>query len=149
MSVIASKTLPSLKTASKSLYLELVVLQNKANSVHNAKDLEKQKARLQYQKLTAIKENKDVADFDNKIAALENKLSNQDSDKLADLKLYDVLLEKGEGSHKINFLDNVTKFLRSQRQYTELLERYNSGLLMQQDDNVRKTANRVGLSVPQ
>lgn len=45
-------------------------------------------------------------------------------------------------------LHNIGTFLRSQRVYSELVERYNPGLTMEQNENVRRTANRVGLGVP-
>lgn len=44
---------------------------------------------------------------------------------------------------------DIALFLRSQRVYEELLERYNPGISMKQTDKVRKTARRVGLEVPE
>ncbi|OUT19907.1 hypothetical protein CAS74_005026 [Pichia kudriavzevii] len=46
-------------------------------------------------------------------------------------------------------LRNLATFLDSQREYVELLERYNPGISMKQTDKVRKTARRVGLDVPE
>ncbi|QPG74550.1 hypothetical protein FOA43_001881 [Brettanomyces nanus] len=46
-------------------------------------------------------------------------------------------------------LDDITLFLKSQRVYMELLERYNPGISMAQKDKVEKTAHRVGLQVPE
>lgn len=43
---------------------------------------------------------------------------------------------------------DVLLFLRSQRKYTELLERYNPGATMSQAERNRLTARRVGLNLP-
>ncbi|KAF2860648.1 hypothetical protein K470DRAFT_216637 [Piedraia hortae CBS 480.64] len=40
------------------------------------------------------------------------------------------------------------QYLRAQRQYITLLERYNPGMNMDEEDRVRMTARRVGLDVP-
>lgn len=42
----------------------------------------------------------------------------------------------------------ILMFLRSQRKYTELLERYNPGATMSQAERNRLTARRVGLNLP-
>ncbi|ORY83261.1 hypothetical protein BCR37DRAFT_392596 [Protomyces lactucae-debilis] len=42
----------------------------------------------------------------------------------------------------------ILLFLRSQRKYTELLERYNPGATMTQAERNRLTARRVGLNLP-
>lgn len=42
----------------------------------------------------------------------------------------------------------ILLFLRSQRKYTELLERYNPGATMTQAERNRLTARRVGLQLP-
>lgn len=47
-----------------------------------------------------------------------------------------------------NHLEDLTLYLKSQRVYEELLERYNPGISMKQKDKVEKTAHRVGLDVP-
>lgn len=50
---------------------------------------------------------------------------------------------------EVEHVENITTFLDSQREYIELLERYNPGISMKQTDKVRKTARRVGLEVPE
>lgn len=42
----------------------------------------------------------------------------------------------------------ILLFLKSQRKYTELLERYNPGATMSQAERNRLTARRVGLNLP-
>ena len=39
-------------------------------------------------------------------------------------------------------------YLRSQRQYISLIERYNPGMNMKEEDRVRLTARRVGMDLP-
>lgn len=39
-------------------------------------------------------------------------------------------------------------YLKAQRMYTTLLERYNPGMNMNEEDRVRMTARRVGMDVP-
>lgn len=46
-------------------------------------------------------------------------------------------------------VQDLTLFLKSQRVYEELLERYNPGISMKQKDKIEKTARRVGLEVPE
>ncbi|KAF7551781.1 hypothetical protein G7046_g7617 [Stylonectria norvegica] len=40
-------------------------------------------------------------------------------------------------------------YLRSQRQYATLLERYNPGMGMDEEERVRLSARRVGMNLPQ
>ncbi|KAK6541302.1 hypothetical protein TWF694_008655 [Orbilia ellipsospora] len=44
-------------------------------------------------------------------------------------------------------LHQTVKYLRAQRSYVELLERYNSGAHEDNQDMVRRTARRVGLDI--
>ncbi|KAK7744382.1 hypothetical protein SLS62_010171 [Diatrype stigma] len=44
--------------------------------------------------------------------------------------------------------DQFVQYLRSQRQYTTLLERYNPGMGMDEEERVRLTAKRVGMDLP-
>lgn len=44
--------------------------------------------------------------------------------------------------------DQLLTYLRAQRMYTTLLERYNPSLRMETEDRVRLSARRVGLSMP-
>lgn len=44
--------------------------------------------------------------------------------------------------------EQLAKYARAQRTYIELLERYNPGMGMDEEERVRLTARRVGLDVP-
>lgn len=43
---------------------------------------------------------------------------------------------------------DIIKFLDNQREYEELVDRYNPGNKLTQDEKVKRTANVVGLDVP-
>ncbi|QHS73924.1 Fmc1p [Saccharomyces paradoxus] len=43
---------------------------------------------------------------------------------------------------------DIIKFLDNQREYEELVDRYNPGKKLTQDEKVKRTANVVGLDVP-
>lgn len=44
--------------------------------------------------------------------------------------------------------DQMLRYLRSQRTYVALLERYNPGMNMDEQERVRLTARRVGMNLP-
>ncbi|QLQ78986.1 hypothetical protein HG537_0B03330 [Torulaspora globosa] len=43
---------------------------------------------------------------------------------------------------------DIASFLENQREYDELIERYNGGSKLSQSETVKRTASRVGLEVP-
>jgi ATP synthase assembly factor FMC1, mitochondrial len=44
--------------------------------------------------------------------------------------------------------DQLVQYLRAQRQYVTLVERYNPGMNMDEEERVRLTARRVGMDLP-
>lgn len=44
--------------------------------------------------------------------------------------------------------EQFVQYLRAQRMYTTLLERYNPGMNMAEEDRVRATGRRVGMEMP-
>ncbi|KAL7621853.1 hypothetical protein AAE478_007353 [Parahypoxylon ruwenzoriense] len=44
--------------------------------------------------------------------------------------------------------EQLLQYLKAQRQYTALLERYNPGMNMDEEERVRLTARRVGMDLP-
>lgn len=44
--------------------------------------------------------------------------------------------------------EQLVQYLRAQRQYATLLERYNPGMGMDEEERVRLTARRVGMDLP-
>lgn len=127
----------------KELQKELLISHKKAHSARWLKELEKNKAKLAYEKLHLIKSRKSTTDVELKLKTLE-------SGKITYPPLRnDKVRELVDSEGDIRNLQNVVTYLKNQRVYNELLERYNPGLTMSQEDNVRKTANMVGLSVPE
>ncbi|KIW02367.1 uncharacterized protein PV09_06189 [Verruconis gallopava] len=49
---------------------------------------------------------------------------------------------------RIQEAEQFIQYLRAQRQYTTLLERYNPGANMDEEERVRLTARRVGMEMP-
>ncbi|GEQ68347.1 hypothetical protein JCM33374_g2015 [Metschnikowia sp. JCM 33374] len=132
-----------LKTLYKELQKELLIAHKKVHTFHWKKDLDKNKARLAYEKMQLIRSRQPTDKIQAQLDALESgkiDIPPLDSHKVK------TLLDSEDDVHN---LQNVTAYLKNQRIYNELLERYNPGLTMSQEDNVRKTANRVGLSIPE
>ncbi|KAI5861295.1 hypothetical protein GGS23DRAFT_598462 [Durotheca rogersii] len=50
--------------------------------------------------------------------------------------------------HSVEQAEQLVQYLRAQRQYTTLLERYNPGMGMDEEERVRLTARRVGMDLP-
>ncbi|KAI0120832.1 hypothetical protein F4776DRAFT_665459 [Hypoxylon sp. NC0597] len=50
--------------------------------------------------------------------------------------------------HAVAQADQLVQYLKAQRQYTTLLERYNPGMSMDDEERVRLTARRVGMNLP-
>lgn len=127
----------------KELHKELITAQRKSHLARWTKDLEKNKARLMYTKLQLIKARKPTTEVEAEIKALESGKVEYPPLETSSVR---ELLDSGDD---VSNLHNVVTYLRNQRVYNELLERYNPGLTMSQEDNVRKTANMVGLAVPE
>ncbi|OJJ47773.1 hypothetical protein ASPZODRAFT_1776158 [Penicilliopsis zonata CBS 506.65] len=53
-----------------------------------------------------------------------------------------------ELSYSIARAEQVAAYARAQREYVNLLDRYNPGIEMGQEERVRLTARRVGLDLP-
>jgi hypothetical protein len=43
----------------------------------------------------------------------------------------------------------LAQYARAQRTYSELLERYNPGMNMEEEERIRLTARRVGFDLPE
>ncbi|KAI0903775.1 hypothetical protein F4824DRAFT_463761 [Ustulina deusta] len=48
----------------------------------------------------------------------------------------------------ISQAEQLIHYLRAQRQYATLLERYNPGMSMEEEDRIKLTARRVGMDLP-
>lgn len=54
-----------------------------------------------------------------------------------------------ESSTPIEQAEQFLRYVKSQRMYTTLLERYNPGMNMDEEERVRLTARRVGMELPE
>lgn len=132
-----------MKTLLKDLHRELLKAHRKASASRIRNELEKSKARLQYEKIQLMKKSQPYDHITTQIQEITEKgIKYPPMEKSV---LRDLIAEGGD---KNNLL-NVVQFLRSQRTYNELLERYNPGLSMSAEENVRRSANRVGLLLPE
>lgn len=53
-----------------------------------------------------------------------------------------------DAEHDAHLAHQAVTYLRSQRMYVALVERYNPGMEMPQDERIRLTARRVGMDLP-
>ncbi|KAJ5964251.1 uncharacterized protein N7479_004127 [Penicillium vulpinum] len=53
-----------------------------------------------------------------------------------------------ERTLRIQEADQFAQYARAQRVYSELLERYNPGMSMDEEEKIRLTARRVGFDLP-
>lgn len=131
----------------KELQKELSIINSKTYKTHCEKELKHRKTKLQYQKFQAIKEKLPTKHIDEQLAKLDS--GEVKAPRINSSIIKEIVLEKEANKMNLKHMENIKTFLNSQRVYTELIERYNPGLTMDQEDKVRRTANRVGLAVPE
>lgn len=142
-------TMTAAATAYKSLYDQLLINTKAAVKKQNAQTLKKTLALLNYQRLNAIKSKEaDKLIQINKDIKKANK-ETEDPQVEVDSILLEGLKVTKETPKNIKHIQDIANFLSYQRTYQELIERYNPGLTMTQEDKVRRTANRVGLDLPE
>ena len=135
------------KQVYKQLYKELLVTHRGIWKLRWAKEVEKRKAHLHYLRLQQIRKRESTEKIDKD---LEEILNEKESTQPLNTEVVRELVQQTEPTQMgLNNLRNITLFLNSQRNYSELLERYNPGLSMTQEDNVRKAARRVGMMIPE
>ncbi|KZF24902.1 hypothetical protein L228DRAFT_58123 [Xylona heveae TC161] len=49
----------------------------------------------------------------------------------------------------VEHMEQFVQYVRAQRMYVTLLERYNPGMLMDEEEKLRLTARRVGMEMPE
>jgi ATP synthase assembly factor FMC1 len=55
---------------------------------------------------------------------------------------------KNPSSSEVEAVDQFVAYLKAQRMYTTLIERYNPGMGMDEAERVRLTARKVGMNLP-
>lgn len=134
------------KSTFRKLYRELLKQNERIFKLHS-KDIEKkQLALFQYQKINLIKLGKSLEEAE-EILKARKKASAIKAPKV-EIAEFKAALESEDLTHLIKVADIAENFLRSQRVYQELVERYNPGMTMSQEESVKRTANKVGLLVP-
>ena len=161
---IATKTFPTFKQLYRVISQELLAYENKTLAAQAQKENTKLTAYYTYLKSVAQRDGKSVDDLNSKLDSLKkNKLQTNkegggvsgaatENTELQDLTTLHNIIDDKIGinnNYELNNLNNVAIFLKNQREYFELLVSYNPGLLMDQQENVSKSANRVGLDVPE
>lgn len=100
---------------------------------------------------TKMKLLKDMSSLTKRVELLKRREPQNDKSLLfvQDTKfLRDQVFNAKEKRH-IQHLKDVAAFINNQREYNELIERYNPGANMSQEERVKLTANRVGFNIPQ
>lgn len=132
-----------IKKLIKELQKEVTLAHRKSFAASWKRDAEKTKARLSYEKIQLIRNRQPTKDVELQLKKLESgEIDYPELDSSKALNLID-------SEQDIKNLQNVVTYLKHQRIYNELLERYNPGLTMTQLDNIKRTANMVGLKVPE
>ncbi|TID15789.1 hypothetical protein CANINC_004318 [Pichia inconspicua] len=137
------------KNLFKNMYKALEKSVAASHETHLKEILKKQDALVQYKRMQYVNAGKQLSkeEDDKLVESVRNTFAGQMQKIDVDLLKH---LDKEElHPVEIEHVTNITTFLDSQREYVELLERYNPGISMKQTDKVRKTARRVGLEVPE
>ncbi|KAL6866648.1 hypothetical protein J3F83DRAFT_117015 [Trichoderma novae-zelandiae] len=56
--------------------------------------------------------------------------------------------QQQQDQHQVDLAHQLVAYLRAQRMYVTLVERYNPGMDMDQSERIRLTARRVGMDLP-
>ncbi|EDO16725.1 hypothetical protein Kpol_1003p30 [Vanderwaltozyma polyspora DSM 70294] len=156
----------------KQLIKAIVKNDRRSKIIQRANEISKEISLLSYQKINLLRQpsNEDtkaklsklrsVQEIDSKI----NKLKAEDpkcdknmlyisnsmkTDIREDMKAILIKENDRQINRKLNNFIDIAAFLNNQREYDELIERYNLGSRgLTQDEVVKRTANKVGLDVP-
>ncbi|KAI3404088.1 hypothetical protein KGF56_003124 [Candida oxycetoniae] len=148
---ISARTFPTFKQLYKTITQELLTYENKTLASLKNQEVKNLKAYYTYQKHLLTKQSKPTDEVDTKLKQLETDSVFSPATEIQDLKLLNNIIDDKPGinsSYELNNLNNVAIYLKNQREYFDLLVRYNPGLLMDQQENVTQSAHRVGLEVP-
>lgn len=137
------------KALFKKMYSALERSVASSHQTHLKEILKKQDALIQYKRMQFINAGKTLSKEED--AKLVQDIKSKFESKTPKLNVELLSHLDKEELHPVEkeHVENIALFLDSQREYIELLERYNPGISMKQKDKVRKTARRVGLEVPE
>ncbi|AAS51696.1 ADL224Cp [Eremothecium gossypii ATCC 10895] len=157
----------SLVSGYRGLLRTLVRCGRRSRLEQAQQDAKKQIAVHTYRRMQLVREQQQVADpaerarINAQLAALAKNvqaLKAAETGRSHELLFYPraaelraLLLAPAEGpalERRAEHLAEVSGFVVNQHQYAELVERYNPGLRMSQEEKVKRTAAKVGLRVP-
>ncbi|AQZ09393.1 FMC1 (YIL098C) [Zygosaccharomyces parabailii] len=100
---------------------------------------------------TKMKLLKDMSSLTKRVELLKRREPQNDKSLLfvQDTKILRDQVSNAKEKRHIQHLKDVAAFINNQREYNELIERYNPGANMSQEERVKLTANRVGFNIPQ
>ncbi|KAI1178348.1 hypothetical protein F4777DRAFT_114585 [Nemania sp. FL0916] len=75
-------------------------------------------------------------------------LSSMDSRSPLHQKLRQSFSNEASPENAVSQAEQLLQYLKAQRQYTTLLERYNPGMNMEDEERIRLSARRVGMNLP-
>lgn len=141
----------TLSRAVKNLHRELLINAKASAIKQNAQDLQKRIALLKYQRVNALKNQQTdkIRQIDQELKQAEQ--HSQEPEVTLDATLLGGLqiTKNADSKHSADHINDVANFLSYQRTYQELIERYNPGLRMTQEDKIRRTAHKVGFELPE
>lgn len=141
----------------------LVRTDRRARIAQRAEQRRKEIALLTYKRMNIVREQnttkdavqraklfRDLQRLNKEVEVLKNEKIDRNRRLLfaADTSIVRQSLVQGERPRMLQHLRDVAAFLNNQREYDELIERYNGGSKLSQSENVRRTAGKVGLQVP-
>lgn len=154
---------PELRTY-RTLVRALVRSDRTARIAQKAAERKQQLALLTYRRMNIAREQakkdldpatrmkllKDMSLLNKRVEILKQKVPENDK-KLLFVQdtsfLRDQILSVQDDRH-IQHLEDIAAFIDNQREYDELIERYNPGIRMSQEERVKRTANKVGFQMP-
>lgn len=154
---------PELRTY-RTLVRALVRSDRTARIAQKAAERKQQLALLTYRRMNIAREQakkdldpatrmkllKDMSLLNKRVEILKQKVPENDK-KLLFVQdtsfLRDQILSVQDDRH-IQHLEDIAAFIDNQREYDELIERYNPGIRMSQEERVKHTANKVGFQMP-
>ncbi|KAH3670317.1 hypothetical protein WICMUC_004886 [Wickerhamomyces mucosus] len=141
----------SLSNAYKNLHKQLLINIKQSTKKQAAEDIKKRIALFTYQRINFLRDqtpesNSKVIEINKKIDQLQKQ--NEDPDVAIEPTLLNGVTLKEDNERNAIHINDIANFLSYQRTYQELIERYNPGLTMTQEDKIRKTANKVGFELP-
>lgn len=152
-------------TAYRHLVRAMVRGDRRSRIAQRVEETRKQIALLTYRRMTVVRQQNETKDallsaklfkelqsLNRQVDALKRERVENDKTLLfaRDTALIRESLSENEGDagRLLQHLHDMGSFLTNQREYDELIERYNGSSKLTQEETVKRTAGRVGLDIP-